>query len=66
MFGFDELPFSVARNTDELVENVLGFDVEEYEERRTVFIEKVGSAEDGKTSERGELVENGGIDMKKQ
>ena len=52
MFALDEIPFSVARNNDELVENVLGFDTEEYEERRKAFIENVGSAEDGKASER--------------
>ena len=58
MFSLDEIPFSVARNNDELVENVLGFDAEKYEKRRKAFITSVGSAEDGKARERVvELVE---------
>lgn len=52
MFALEEIPFPVARNNDELVENVLRFDAEEYEERRTAFIGNVGSAEDGKASAR--------------
>lgn len=52
MFGLDGIPFSVARNNDELIEHVVGFDAKMYEKRREAFRGNIGSIEDGMTSSR--------------
>lgn len=58
MFKKEEIPFSVACNNDELVENILNFEQEIYEKKVDKFIEKTGIMEDGHASERVvELIE---------
>ena len=58
MFKKEEIPFSVACNNDELVENILNFEQEIYEKKVDEFIEKTGIMEDGHASERVvELIE---------
>ncbi len=52
MFTMEEIPFPVAQDNDELVEAILGFDQEAYEEKVEAFIRRVGIMEDGRASER--------------
>ena len=52
MFKLDEIPFSVARNNDELIENILSFDEKSYAEKAAQFIKKVGIIEDGKAAKK--------------
>lgn len=52
MFEMDEIPFPVARNNDELVQKILSFDQDSYEECVGRFIEKIGILEDGHASQR--------------
>ena len=51
-FDMYKLPFPVALNNDELMENILKFDDESYKKKLAVFMEEVGIFEDGKASER--------------
>lgn len=51
-FDMYKLPFPVALNNEELLENVRKFDKEEYKKRTETFMEEVGMFEDGKASER--------------
>lgn len=58
MFAPDEIPFLIAYNNDELMENILSFEQAPYEKRVQEFIEKVGILEDGHASERiADLIE---------
>lgn len=58
MFRMDEIPFQTACNNEELVENILSFDQDSYEEKVREFVEKVGILEDGHASRRVvELIE---------
>lgn len=52
MFSMDEIPFPVAKNNDELLENIRSFDAIAYENKRRAFIKKAGMIEDGHASER--------------
>ena len=52
MFDMDEIPFSVALNNDELMDNILKFDEESYKEKSDDFMKEVGIFEDGKASGR--------------
>lgn len=52
MWDMYSLPFSVARNNDELVENILKFKYEEYKEKINEFSKENGVIEDGYASER--------------
>lgn len=52
MFDIDEIPFPVACNNDELMENILTFDQEAYEEKVERFIKEKGIIEDGYASRR--------------
>ena len=51
-FDMYKLPFPVALNNEELLENIRKFDKEEYKKRTETFMEEVGMFEDGKASER--------------
>lgn len=51
-FDMYELPFPVAQNNDELMENIERFDEEEYRKQTEVFREEYGIMEDGKASKR--------------
>lgn len=60
MFDMYELPFPVALNNEELMENIRKFDVEEYRKKTEEFIEEMGIFEDGRASERVvELINSG-------
>ena len=52
MFKLDEIPFSVAKNNDELIENILNFDEEAYATKVAQFTESNGIIEDGRASEK--------------
>lgn len=51
-FDMYKLPFPVALNNEELVENILKFDEEKYRTDLEEFMDEVGIFEDGKASER--------------
>ena len=51
-FDMHQLPFPVALNNDELMENILRFDEETYRKELALFMEKTGVFEDGRASER--------------
>lgn len=51
-FDMYRLPFPVALNNEELVENIRQFDEEEYKQKTELFMEEVGIFEDGRASER--------------
>ena len=52
MFEIDEIPFSVAKNNDELIKNILEFNRDLYKKKTEQFIKQVGIIEDGYASER--------------
>lgn len=52
MFDMHQLPFPVALNNEELMENIGRFEEEEYGKRLREFMEEMGIFEDGKASER--------------
>ena len=52
VFDLHHLPFPVALNNDELVENIINFDDEIYKDQVDAFMDEVGIFEDGKASER--------------
>lgn len=51
-FTFDELPFPLAENNDELEKNILNFDSKNYIEKSEAFLKRLGAVEDGHASER--------------
>lgn len=51
-FDMYKLPFPVARNNDELMENIERFDAEGYKRRTAEFMEETGIFEDGRASKR--------------
>ena len=51
-FDMYQLPFPVALNNDELIENILRFDEETYRKELALFMEETGVFEDGHASER--------------
>ena len=51
-YPLQETPFPIARDNDELINNILGFDSAHYERRRQVFLKTRGCHEDGKASKR--------------
>ncbi len=58
MWDMYSLPFSVARDNDELVKNIAEFDAEEYKRKVEEFSQEHGVIEDGHASERVvELIE---------
>lgn len=52
MWDMYSLPFTVAKDNDELVKNIMEFDVEEYMKKIDSFSEEHGVLEDGHASER--------------
>lgn len=52
MFDMYKLPFPVALNNEELMNNILGVDEEEYKRKTEKFMKKMGIFEDGRASER--------------
>ncbi|MCI8724727.1 MAG: hypothetical protein HFG66_01120 [Hungatella sp.] len=52
MFDMYKLPFPVALNNEKLIDNILGFDEEEYKRKTENFMKKMGIFEDGRASER--------------
>lgn len=52
MLDFDEIPFSIAKTNDSLMENILRFNVQDYKEKSEIFKKKVGMIEDGQASPR--------------
>lgn len=51
-FDMYRLPFPVALNNEELMENIRKFDEEEYRKKTDEFMEEMGIFEDGRASER--------------
>lgn len=51
-FDMYKLPFPVALNNEELVNNILNFDEQKYQSDLKIFMDEVGIFEDGKASER--------------
>ena len=51
-FDMYKLPFPVALDNEELMENILQFDEEKYRKRTEEFMEEMGIFEDGRASER--------------
>lgn len=51
-FDMYKLPFPVALNNEELMENIRSFDEERYKRSTEAFLEEVGMSEDGRASER--------------
>lgn len=52
LIDYDSLPFDIAENNGELVQNICNFKKEEYDQRVDAFMEKYGVHEDGHASER--------------
>jgi CDP-glycerol glycerophosphotransferase len=51
-FSLDKLPFSVAKNNDELVKDISEFNQENYQNALDAFFNEVGMILDGKASEK--------------
>lgn len=52
LIDYDTLPFPIAESNEELAQNILQFNKEEYDENLRIFFEKYGVHEDGHASER--------------
>lgn len=52
MWKKEELPFDIAENNNELMQNISRFDYNKYVERVKVFMDKQGVLEDGQASKR--------------
>ncbi len=62
VFDMYQLPFPVAVNNNELMDNVLNFDSHDYQCKVDAFMKEVGIFEDGRASERVvDLIEGTGI-----
>lgn len=51
-YPLETTPFPIATNNDELMNNILKFDAEEYEKKAEKFIREKGCIDDGNASER--------------
>ena len=51
-YPLEETPFPIATNNDELIENILNFDDDEYQKKREEFLTARGCKEDGHAAER--------------
>ena len=51
-FDMSELPFSLAKTNDELIENIINYDEKQYCRKIADFMERIGSYEDGHATER--------------
>lgn len=57
-YPLETTPFPIARNSDELVENILTFDEGKYQKEVEAFLQDKGCVEDGHASERvADLIE---------
>lgn len=52
MFKPDEIPFPVAEDNDSLIESILSFNEDTYNEKCQTFIKNCGIIEDGIASKR--------------
>ena len=51
-YPLKELPFPIAENNEQLVNNILNFDEQKFVEKANLFLEEKGSIDDGYASER--------------
>ncbi len=51
-YPLEETPFPIARNNEELIQNILNFDNEKYQQKVEKFLKDKGCIEDGHASER--------------
>ncbi len=51
-YPLEQTPFPIARNNDELIQNILNFDYENYKQKVEDFLKEKGCMEDGHASER--------------
>lgn len=51
-FDIYNLPFSLAKNMNELCDNILNFDINKYLDKIELFLNSIGSYEDGHATER--------------
>ena len=51
-YPLEQTPFPIARNNDELIQNILNFDYESYKQKVEDFLKEKGCMEDGHASER--------------
>ncbi len=52
LLDYDKLPFPMAESDEQLQENILSFDEERYKQEVRVFLDELGSHEDGHSGER--------------
>lgn len=52
LINLNEIPFSIAKNNEELEKNILNFDYESYLQKVLDFKKEIGTYEDGNASER--------------
>lgn len=58
-FAFEELPFPLAQNDNQLEENILFFSEEQYQKGLDIFFQKVGHCENGNASSKvADYIEN--------
>ena len=58
-FNVKELPFKIAKSNDELIDKIVNFSNEEYNKSLELFLNKIGSYENGKASQKiAELIKN--------
>ena len=50
-YSLEETPFPIARNNDELIENILNFDNEKYQKEIEIFLRDKGCIENGHASQ---------------
>lgn len=51
-YPLEETPFPIAETNDQLIDNILNFDIDKYEEKRQEFLEKRGCCENGTASKQ--------------
>lgn len=51
-FKLEELPFSIAKNTPQLIKNIQMFDIEQYEKKLSIFTKDIGFYDDGQATKR--------------
>lgn len=58
-FNVKELPFKIAKSNDELIDEIVNFSNEEYNKSLELFLNKIGSYENGKASQKiAKLIKN--------
>ncbi len=51
-YPIEQTPFTVSKNNEELVKNILNFEIEKYKKEADAFLEEKGCIEDGNASNR--------------